>query len=131
MVFSLVTRYSTPGNDIKVCQGKFRLNVRKKFFSERWSVTGAASPEKCSWQQACQSSRRLWTMLLVIRFSFRYSCKEQRVGFDDPYGSLQLEIFYDIDKYMYKIQKCNKNNLKKGIHHIHGANNLFIVQSMV
>lgn len=70
-------------------------------------------------------------MLLVIWFSFRYSCEEQGVGFDDPYGSLQLEIFYDIDKYMYKIQKCNKNNLKNGIHHIHVANNLFIVQSMV
>ena len=56
-----------------------------------WSVTGTGSPRKRSWHQACQSSSSVWTMLLVIWLSFRYSCKEQKVGLDDPYGSLSTQ----------------------------------------
>lgn len=36
----------TQGNDRKLCQGKFRLHMRKTFLTERfqWSVTGTGSP---------------------------------------------------------------------------------------
>ena len=35
VLVSLVTNNRMRGNDLRLCQGKFRLDIRKNFFTER------------------------------------------------------------------------------------------------
>jgi len=65
----LVTSDGTRGKGMKLQQGKYRLDMRKRFFRERAVVIGVGSPGKWSWHRACQSSRSIWTMPLVMWFS--------------------------------------------------------------
>lgn len=37
--------YGTRGNELKVKEERFRVDVRKKFFPQRWSGTGTDGPE--------------------------------------------------------------------------------------
>ncbi|KAK4815790.1 hypothetical protein QYF61_007230 [Mycteria americana] len=43
-LLSLVTSDRTQGNGMKQHQGKFRLDIRKSFFTERWWASGTGSP---------------------------------------------------------------------------------------
>ncbi|XP_074788400.1 WD repeat-containing protein 70 [Athene noctua] len=89
-LLSLVTSDRTRGNGTKLPQGKFRLDVRKRLFTEGGRSLDSL-PGKRSRHQICQSSRSVCTMLLVMWFSFRWSYKEQGVGLSDPRASLATQ----------------------------------------
>jgi len=68
---SLVTSNRARGDGMQLHQRKFRSDIRKRFFTERAVGHWSRVPTKWSWHQTCQSSRSVWTTLLVIWFSFR------------------------------------------------------------
>ena len=68
-LLSLVTSNRTQGDGMKLCQGKFRAHIRKRFFNETLEQAPHGSDHGTKPVRA--SSRSVWTTLLVIWFSAR------------------------------------------------------------
>lgn len=72
--------------------GKFKLDIKERFFTERVISHWNRLPRK-----VFMALRSSWMMLSVIGFGFRKSCEMQGVELCDPCGPFQLEIFYDFN----------------------------------
>lgn len=87
-LLSQVTKNRTWRNGLTLCQMKFTLGFRKRFFTQRCLVTWTSSPGKLSWHQTYQGSSSIQMMLFVPWISNRQAWKEQGVRLDDSYESL-------------------------------------------
>lgn len=69
-----------PGNRTELHWGKFRLDTRKRLFSERVVSHWCSEPGKWPRYQACQGLRSIQMTLPATQFSAGQSCEEQGVG---------------------------------------------------
>lgn len=94
------------GNGLKLCQGKFRLDIRKNFLSflkflkvlKGWSDTAAGCSGKWSGIEPTGIQETLGQCSQTEILIFGWSCLESGIGLNDPCVSLPIEdviLFYD------------------------------------
>lgn len=70
IIYQQVLRDRTRGNGSKSHQGRFRLDTWKHFFARGRSNPGTSWLERWMMPQACQCLKGVWTIPLLLRFSF-------------------------------------------------------------
>ena len=86
--FSQLTSDRTRGSGLKLLQGRFRLHIRKNFFTEKWSSIGTGFPGKWWSPHPWRRSKNMWILVFGIWF-IRHGGVGLTVGLNDLTGLLQ------------------------------------------
>jgi len=87
-LFPQVTSDRTRGNGLKVCQGRFRLDIRKISLLQEWSGIGPGCPGQWWSPHPWRGSKNVWMWHYRTWFS-RHGGVGVTVGLDDFRGVLQ------------------------------------------
>lgn len=112
-------KVKTQANDMKLHQGKFRLNVRKRFFTKRVAVHLKRFPKEVVMVPRLPEFEKLRQCCQRYGSVFGWSWVKPRIGLDNPCRSLPIQDtlwFYDpkcefsgkIDRSLWKTNKQTK-----------------------
>jgi len=93
-LFSQITNNRTRGNSLKLCQGRFRLDIRKNFFTERISGIGTGCPGKWLSHHPWRYLKDVEMWCLGTWFSGGLNSARLMIGLDDFKSLFQPKRFY-------------------------------------
>lgn len=93
---------------VKLCQGRVRLDVRKRFFPHRVVGHGHRLPKEVVVEPDLRELKE--HLENALRHLAGVFCAGSGVGFNDPWGHFQLRIFHDSKHSFTKQKRCRVNN---------------------
>jgi len=103
-LFMRVGSDRTRGNSFKLWQGRFQLDIRGKFFTQRWWHTGTGCPRRLWMPHRWKHSRPVWMWLWAAWSSGWWPCMWQG-GWNYMVFEVLFNPGHSMNQYLYRCWK--------------------------